>query len=555
MGCYLINLNLKFKTRIVIKMRPEYKNTKTKDELKIARLTNLLNIKDVIIKHKDGDYGVIPSEYSDLTSNRGLWLTDDGVKIDFSHDNGVTFYHEYPLFEKGIFFNYPLKGDFSLKFRLNYDVIVNFYLGTDHLINFRNRQMKNDVALETGVWHSVEISRKDGIVSIWADTKLIRTVTSDEELFIVRVYNSDRKVSIRRFLATVAPPAGTEYITKNRDTQLLEDKIAHLENYIYNLPHGNDFSELETQLETHEKVLDSYNYYFDTLFIDYQQQSKGLLANMQELCDELFFFVGNVCDKHGLPWWLDGGNLLGGVRHNGFIPWDDDVDIGILRKDYHKLNKVLPSEIKENNLSDFVDIGYRYRKYQRKEVVNGFLQVFVRDLPNNDRTVFAGVDVFPFDFLVSYEESEIGDLYEKAKLGFYKKLTEGSDTKQLYMGLDEEEVMEEYFKTLNLSYEPTKYLVHGVEGSFGYGGTNLLELFVMNYDDIFPLDKAQYRNHVYPVHNNPDVYLSQVYGEDYNHIPRTIRSHGRLDNFRKRKDANAKFEEYLSKLKAANDNF
>lgn len=536
-------------------MRPEYKNTKTKDELKIARLTNLLNIKDVIIKHKDGDYGVIPSEYSDLTSNRGLWLTDDGVKIDFSHDNGVTFYHEYPLFEKGIFFNYPLKGDFSLKFRLNYDVIVNFYLGTDHLINFRNRQMKNDVALETGVWHSVEISRKDGIVSIWADTKLIRTVTSDEELFIVRVYNSDRKVSIRRFLATVAPPAGTEYITKNRDTQLLEDKIAHLENYIYNLPHGNDFSELETQLETHEKVLDSYNYYFDTLFIDYQQQSKGLLANMQELCDELLFFVGNVCDKHGLPWWLDGGNLLGGVRHNGFIPWDDDVDIGILRKDYHKLNKVLPSEIKEHNLSDFVDIGYRYRKYQRKEVVNGFLQVFVRDLPNNDRTVFAGVDVFPFDFLVSYEESEIGDLYEKAKLGFYKKLTEGSDTKQLYMGLDEEEVMEEYFKTLNLSYEPTKYLVHGVEGSFGYGGTNLLELFVMNYDDIFPLDKVQYRNHLYPIHNNPDVYLSQVYGEDYNHIPRTIRSHGRLDNFRKRKDANAKFEEYLSKLKAANDNF
>ncbi len=536
-------------------MRPEHKNNKTKDEIKIGRLTNLLNIKEVIIKHKDGDYGVIPSEYSDLTSNRGLWLTDDGVNVDFSYQNGVTFYHEYPLFEKGIFFNYPLKGDFSLKFRLNYEVIVNFYLGTDHLINFRNKQMKNDVALETGVWHSVEISRKDGIVSIKADAKLIRTVASDEELFIVRIYNSNRKVSIRRFLATVEPITGNEYITKNRDTQLLEDKIAHLENYIYNLPHGNDFSALENQLETHENVLDSYNYYFDTLFINHQLQPKGLLKNIQELSDELLFFISNVCDKYGLPWWLDGGNLLGAIRHNGFVPWDDDVDIAMLRKDYHKLNKVLPSEVKEHNLSDFVDISYRYRKYQRKVVVNGFLQVFVRDLPNNDRTVFAGVDVFPFDFLVSYEDSEVGNLYEKAKEGFYKKLTEGSDTKKLYMGLDEEEVMKDYFNTLNLSYEPTKYLVHGVEGSFGYGGTNLSEFFVMNYDDIFPLGKIKYCNHVYPIQNNSDSYLTHVYGEDYNHVPRSIRSHGRVDNFRKRKDASAKFEEYLSKLKEANDNF
>ena len=293
-------------------------------------------------------------------------------------------------------------------------------------------------------------------------------------------------------------------------------------------------------------------YYFDTLFIDYQLQPKGLLKSVQELCEELLFFVGNVCDKHGLPWWLDGGNLLGGVRHNGFIPWDDDVDIGMLRKDYHKLNKVLPQEIKELNLSDFVDVQYRYRKYQRKEVVNGFLQVFVRDLP--DRTVFAGVDVFPFDFLVSHD-STIGDLYEEAKNGFYKKLTEGSDTKQLYMGLNEDEVMDDYFKTLNLSYEPTKYLVHGVEGSFGYGGTNLLEVFVMNHDDIFPLKKVKYGNHVFPIHNNPDAYLTQVYGNNYMHVPKSIRSHGRVDNFRNRKGASAKFEEFLSKLKEANDKF
>ena len=124
-------------------MKPECKITKSREELKISRLTNLLNIKNVIIKHKDGDFGIIPSKFSDLTNNRGLWITDDGVNFNRSYNEGITFYHEYPLLEKGVFLNHPLKGDFTLKFKLNYQVIVNFYLGTDHLINFRNKQLKN----------------------------------------------------------------------------------------------------------------------------------------------------------------------------------------------------------------------------------------------------------------------------------------------------------------------------------------------------------------------------------------------------------------------------
>lgn len=534
-------------------MKPELKPTKSNDEIKISRLTNLLNIKNAIIKHKDGDYGLIPSEFSDLTNNRGLWITDDGVEFSREYNEGITFKHYYPLLEKGIFLNHPLKGDFTLKFKLNYQVIVNFYLGTDHLVNFRNRQLKNDLELKTNVWHDMEFTREGDVVSIKADGSLVRTATSKQELFVIRIYNSDRRVSIKEFYAKVEPETGSQYLTTSRETQMLEDKISQLENYIYRLPHGEDFIDIQTKLDTHDDILDSYNFYFDTLFIDHQVQPKGLLRSVQGLCNELLYFVGNVCEKYDLPWWLDGGNFLGGVRHNGFIPWDDDVDIGILRKDYHKLNKVLPKEVKELNLTDIVDIQYRYRKYQRKEVVNGFLQVFVRDLP--DRTVFAGVDVFPFDFLVSYDENEIGDLYEKAKVGFYKKLTEGTDAKQLYMGLDEEEVMKEYFDTLNLSYEPTKYLVHGVEGSFGYGGTNLLELFVMNYDDVFPLGKVQYCNHVFPIQNNPDAYLSNVYGSSYMHIPKSIRSHGRVDNFRNRKDAKEKFEEFHLRLKEANDTF
>ena len=65
-----------------------------------------------------------------------------------------------------------------------------------------------------------------------------------------------------------------------------------------------------------------------------------------------------ICRKHNLRWFAEGGTLLGAARHGGFIPWDDDVDIDMLRPDYEKFQTIAAQEVKPPY---FLDIWWNYR--------------------------------------------------------------------------------------------------------------------------------------------------------------------------------------------------
>ena len=52
--------------------------------------------------------------------------------------------------------------------------------------------------------------------------------------------------------------------------------------------------------------------------------------------------ISEFCDQSGLRYYLCGGTLLGAVRHQGFIPWDDDLDVAMLREDYERFLEVAP---------------------------------------------------------------------------------------------------------------------------------------------------------------------------------------------------------------------
>ena len=69
------------------------------------------------------------------------------------------------------------------------------------------------------------------------------------------------------------------------------------------------------------------------------------LKQAQEIMLETLVELDRICKKHNINYWLSSGTLLGAVRHGGFIPWDDDVDLCMLKEDYELFLQVAQSEL------------------------------------------------------------------------------------------------------------------------------------------------------------------------------------------------------------------
>ncbi len=108
--------------------------------------------------------------------------------------------------------------------------------------------------------------------------------------------------------------------------------------------------------------------------------------------------VLEICEKYNLRVWAEGGTLLGTIREKGYIPWDDDIDLAMLRPDYDKFQEVAPKELPK---SYFVQNGYTdyYFNGITKIRIEGTAAILAHQHVNFIRHQGIFIDIFPLDAL------------------------------------------------------------------------------------------------------------------------------------------------------------
>jgi lipopolysaccharide cholinephosphotransferase len=296
-------------------------------------------------------------------------------------------------------------------------------------------------------------------------------------------------------------------------------------------------SDLEEKNKYYERVIESDNFLFNTLFVNYDLKPKGILKDMQDLCQELLDLTTNICNKHDIDYWLDGGNLLGAIRHGGFIPWDDDMDIAMMRKDYNKFSQIVDDEIALLGLDDVILV--QKDQTVRENFINPFIKL---DYMHGDN-VISGIDVFPFDFTDNHEITEKDHRIERDK--FFKKMCSGQSRS---------EVIDEYYSNLKLKWDEGDYIIPGIETPrYSAGYKNIIYLW--DTSKMLPLKQVEFNGKYYNSPKDQDYYLSTTYS-DYMKVPRVVNhNHTNVADIQEVDGVNAVYQEAIERLRRINEGF
>lgn len=99
-------------------------------------------------------------------------------------------------------------------------------------------------------------------------------------------------------------------------------------------------------LDAVQLVVRSYRH--DNELFKFDDSYQGKIKSIQNILLLYLLEIDRICRKHHIKYFLAGGTLLGAIRHKGFIPWDDDADVMMLREDYNKFLNIVQSELPSN---------------------------------------------------------------------------------------------------------------------------------------------------------------------------------------------------------------
>ena len=242
-----------------------------------------------------------------------------------------------------------------------------------------------------------------------------------------------------------------------------------------------------------------------------------LTDNLRALqCKELEILkeIDRICRKHNIDYWLDGGTCLGAVRHGGFIPWDDDIDIAMRKEDLARFEIIAPRELpphlflqtQESDPSRRLPITkVRDLNSYCVEAMDDFTQPY-------QKGVF--VDIFPF---INYPD--VSRQFVKTVVGGINKSMAVLSAKHTYSWRSVAEFFYFHAKKLwlmmlwrsaNLLRNTDTYMCNILVNN-GYGITH-------RKDCIFPTKDILFEGIPFKAPRQPDVYLTDLY-KDYMQLP------------------------------------
>jgi lipopolysaccharide cholinephosphotransferase len=229
------------------------------------------------------------------------------------------------------------------------------------------------------------------------------------------------------------------------------------------------------------------------------------LHKVQRELTDILLVLAKICDENNIKWWLSSGTLLGAKRHKGFIPWDDDIDIVMLRKDFRRLEKILHKMKSDEFIyqSMFSDIDYvnTFGKFRKRKGEVKITRGRYRYLKYKGQFI----DIFAIERTpywaaraarVIYFNMQYPTIYIKTKWlrHFVTRFIQF-----LCLGL-----INPILRLIGLINPKGEY-----HYSLGIGWPKS----TFYAKDIFPLGKARFEDYEFPVPKDMDAYLTNVYGD------------------------------------------
>ena len=261
------------------------------------------------------------------------------------------------------------------------------------------------------------------------------------------------------------------------------------------------------------------------------------LKKLQRSELDILIAVAKLCDEHGLRWWLDSGTALGAIRHEGFIPWDDDIDIGMPRDDYDRFLKLA---------AEYLPEGFSLHTALNTGAFAGLFAKVYKDHTRfeNAESRASGItpgmflDVFPYDYVPRDTKSrkkllrQIFFLQRRSYLYFSYVIT--TPHKQGPLSVIEKagcsilhSVERRFVKDSSVYQRAYDSCVANAPQDGLLCPATWHSQPVFEAYELLPTATAVFEGYQFPVPNNPDGYLEKLYG-DWRKLPDPADRHTHL---------------------------